>query len=111
MDPRADYDCQACGACCCNSSENAAEGTRWWVEIGERERILSHRKVAQRHVHRDDDGVAHLRMDDRGRCTALRGALGQRVSCAIYEVRPRACRRVEPGSQDCERARRERLIG
>ena len=108
---RADYDCQACGACCCNPLENAAEGSHWWVEIADDERILSLRKVAPRHVHRDADGVPHLRRDDRGRCTALRGKLGDRVRCAIYDSRPRACRREERGSAECARARTERGIG
>ena len=107
----ADYDCQTCGACCCNAADNEAAGVRLWVEVDAEERLLRQRKIKDRHIVRDADGLAHLRMDDQGRSTALRGRLGRDVRCSIYEVRPRACRRVQPGDPDCERARLERGIG
>jgi len=44
------------------------------------------------------------------RCAALSGELGVRVSCTIYALRPADCRRVEPGSKECRRARRERGV-
>jgi len=34
-------------------------------------------------------------------CVALRGQIGTRVRCAIYERRPGACRRFRPGSRGC----------
>ncbi|MBI5792951.1 MAG: YkgJ family cysteine cluster protein [Rhodocyclales bacterium] len=46
------------------------------------------------------------------RCVALRGAIGQSVSCAIYEFRPSACREFAPlaavgrGDEACNDARR-----
>lgn len=39
-------------------------------------------------------------------CAALRGNVGRRVSCSIYERRPEACRGFLPGSRDCLDARR-----
>lgn len=40
------------------------------------------------------------------RCVALRGKVGVRVSCAIYEHRPAACRAFVPGSALCLEARK-----
>jgi uncharacterized protein len=102
------YDCLTCGACCTNPAENRQEGFRDWVEIEPRDVILR-RRAAQRLVVYNQAGVPHLRLDG-DRCAALRGKLGQRVFCAIYEIRPRACRRVEPGSDRCRQYRGEREI-
>ncbi len=104
-----DFDCLACGACCCSPDDNRSEGVSWWVEIGPDERILRQRKTTERYVIRDPEGVAHLRMHDH-RCAALRGKLGQHVHCVIYEARPRACRRVEAGDESCRQYRLERGI-
>lgn len=46
------------------------------------------------------------------RCVALRGTLGNAVSCAIYEFRPSACQEFAPlaalgrGDEACNEARR-----
>jgi len=46
------------------------------------------------------------------RCVALRGIIGESVSCAIYEFRPSACRDFAPlsaigrGNEACNDARR-----
>ena len=46
------------------------------------------------------------------RCIALRGNIGEAVSCAIYELRPEACREFAPlaavgcGDEACTEARR-----
>jgi hypothetical protein len=39
------------------------------------------------------------------RCVALRGALGERVTCAVYAQRPTPCRELEIGDDKCNRAR------
>lgn len=39
------------------------------------------------------------------RCVALKGHVGQRVSCSIYAQRPSPCVDLQPGSEGCERAR------
>ncbi len=99
-------DCLTCGACCTNPAENRREGFRDWVEIHPDELILR-RRAAQRLVVYNAAGVPHLRLDDTDRCAALRGKLGVRVHCAVYEIRPRACHRVEPGDDRCLQYRRE----
>jgi Fe-S-cluster containining protein len=102
-------DCLSCGACCLNAPANQHAGVRAWVEVDADERVLRRARLTKL-WRRDPDGAIHLRLDDRGRCVALRGRLGERVRCSIYEVRPRACRRVQPGDGECRRARREHGI-
>lgn len=53
------------------------------------------------------DGTCRMRGTDHAspRCAALRGKVGERASCGIYEWRPNPCRELEPGSDACERAR------
>ncbi|MBZ0116180.1 MAG: YkgJ family cysteine cluster protein [Sandaracinaceae bacterium] len=101
-------DCTRCGACCVNPRENEAEGVRAWVEVGPREPLLGRRDLVRKLVVTSEDGQAHLRLDVGGRCLALRGALGRKVSCAIYALRPAGCRRVQAGAPDCLRYRAER---
>jgi hypothetical protein len=61
-----------------------------------------------RELHVTEEGVL-TKLDPVGRCVcvALRGAVGQRVSCAIYERRPAECRRLVAGSRECKKARRQ----
>jgi Fe-S-cluster containining protein len=107
---RATYDCTACGACCCNSDENRAEGFRDYVEVRPDEALAGRPELLRRVAVAGADGAIHLRLDPTHRCVALRGPLGRRVACVIYPHRPTACRRVQPGDADCVRARRERGI-
>lgn len=105
------FDCQACGACCCNTDENRAEKYVDYVEITERAPLRKHPALLRRLTVLNAKGERHMRL--RGaeqRCAALQGRLGERVSCSIYELRPAACRRVKPGSRECRRDRRERGI-
>ena len=103
-------DCTRCGACCTNPDENRAEGYSAYVDVTDREALWRHQKLVQRYVTRDADGKAHLKLDAGQRCSALAGKLGKRVRCEIYALRPAPCRRVEAGSDDCHKARRERGI-
>jgi Fe-S-cluster containining protein len=107
----ATLDCQACGACCCNSDENRAEGYPWYVPVDDpRSPLLRKPELVRRYVVADPEGDPHLRLDPSGRCAALLGRLGDEVSCAVYAHRPRACRRVMPGDAACRKARQERGI-
>lgn len=103
-----DLDCQRCGACCTNAKENEKEGRTDYVSVEKTARLLSRPDLVRKHVVMDDRGRAHLRLTPDGRCIALRGALGKKVSCDLYHLRPKACRTVQPGDGDCLRARRER---
>ena len=104
---RSTPDCRACGACCVNLPSNRAEGFSSWVEIEDGDQILDHPDLVSKLVVRDAGGVPHLRLVEGGRCAALSGALGRRVSCRIYGVRPSPCRRVLAGDAFCERYRTE----
>jgi Fe-S-cluster containining protein len=90
-----------------NLPSNQAIGFTSWVEIEDGDPILGHADLVRKLVVLDDDGVPHLRLIDSGRCAALSGAPGRRVSCRIYSVRPTPCRRVQPGDSLCERYRTE----
>jgi hypothetical protein len=105
-----DYDCRICGACCANPEENRAEGVVDWVAVAEDEPLLDDGRLAARLVVTNAAGERHLRLDAGGRCLALRGRIGRRVSCSIYPVRPAGCRRVEPGDERCRQYRRERGV-
>jgi Fe-S-cluster containining protein len=105
------FDCQSCGACCCNTNENRSERYVDYVEVTPRSALLRHPRLLRKLTVLNRDGERHMRL--RGaeqRCVALEGKLGERVSCRIYELRPPACRTVKPGSRECLRDRRERGI-
>jgi len=105
------FDCQACGACCCNTDENRAEKFVDYVEVTPRSALASHSSLLRRLTVLNEKGERHMKL--RGaeqRCVALEGDVGGQVSCAIYDLRPGACRRVQPGSRECRRARRGRGI-
>ena len=106
--PLTQRECTRCGACCCNSPENLAEGVREWVAIAPRDPILAAPALVRRLVVVDDEGEPHLRADEGGRCLALRGRVGAQIECSIYRERPTACRIVEAGSEACLAARRAR---
>ncbi|MFO0748030.1 MAG: YkgJ family cysteine cluster protein [Myxococcota bacterium] len=111
LGPAPKLDCTRCGACCCNTDTNRAEGFIDYVEVLPGD-VLRRRpdlmgKLAVRNVARQ----IHLRLTPDGRCVALEGKLGQSVHCSIYDVRPTVCRRVQPGTEECLNARRERGVG
>lgn len=101
-------DCEHCGACCCNAAENLREGRQDYVPIERGAAILSRSDLVRKLVVIPSSGTPHLRMSSDGRCLALLGAIGRKVSCSIYHHRPRACRTVQPGDGDCLRSRSER---
>lgn len=86
-------DCRTCGACC------------GFVGLSPGDEKIVPRRTLLRVVHDEDVGgeVLERRWDAQGylRCYALRGTIGRRVSCSIYQRRPQACREAEPGSDWC----------
>ncbi len=97
--------CQACGACCASFrvsfpcyEVDAAPGGRVPEALVE---SVGHDLVCMR-------GTA----SSPSRCVALRGTIGEAVSCAIYEFRPVVCREFAPlaavghGDEACDAARR-----
>ena len=105
------YDCQSCGACCCNTDENRAERYVDYVQVTARSPLSKQPALLRKLTVLNDKGERHMRLVGREqRCAALSGELGARVSCTIYQLRPAACRRVQPGSKECKRDRLERGI-
>lgn len=102
------YDCQRCGACCVNLSDNQREGFHSYVEVERGDALLADAQLVKRFVVLDAAGVPHLRLDPSGRCAALKGPLGRRVRCTIYHDRPSPCRRVQAGSELCLTYRRDK---
>jgi Fe-S-cluster containining protein len=95
------YDCRACGACCTPEFPSPV-----YVGVVAADLARLTRRWRERHV--ATDGVL-TRLDPAGHCVcvALRGTVGRRVSCGIYERRPDECRRLEAGSRACRKARRQ----
>jgi Fe-S-cluster containining protein len=105
------FDCQSCGACCCNTDENRAEAYVDYVQITRRTPLTQHPRLLRKLTVVNAQGERHMRLrGSEQRCVALEGKLGRHVSCSIYELRPSACRAVKPGSRECRRDRRERGI-
>src|SRR3954469_5767443 len=103
-----ELDCMRCGACCVNSEENRGEGYLDYVAIEPRALLRKKPELMRRFTVENEHGEAHLRLHREQRCTALRGTLGRRVRCEIYELRRAGCRRVTAGSKACLLARKER---
>jgi Fe-S-cluster containining protein len=103
------YDCTRCGACCFNPPENVAEGFAGYIEVEPRDSLRQRPELLARYV-REHEGTLHLRLLADGRCMALSGRAGRKVSCRIYHVRPSPCRRVQAGSELCQRYRREQGV-
>lgn len=102
------FDCQSCGACCCNTARNRADGTADYVEITREDRLLREDRARLKALAvKNADGVWHMRLvGEEQRCVALQGELGVDVACGIYGLRPRGCRVVTAGDDECLRARR-----
>jgi Fe-S-cluster containining protein len=102
---KASHDCTRCGACCFNPPENVREGYVDYIEVAPRDELRQRADLVRRYAV-EREGRLHLRILDDQRCIALAGSLGRRVRCTIYHVRPSPCRRVQAGSELCDRYRR-----
>jgi Fe-S-cluster containining protein len=107
---RKDYDCQRCGACCYNPDENRVTGYVDYIEVRPADALWKRPRLFRRLAVFNEQGEAHMKLNRDQRCVALRGRLGRAVECSIYADRPRGCRRVEPGTESCLKARRERGV-
>ncbi|HTZ40192.1 MAG TPA: YkgJ family cysteine cluster protein [Syntrophales bacterium] len=82
--------CKLCGACCIGYRASfywaeADDATKGGVPVRMTIRVGLFRRA--------------MRRDTDGRCIALHGAPGHRVSCTIYTRRPSVCRNFEPAWQ------------
>ena len=74
------FDCQSCGACCCNTDENRAERYVDYVEVTARSALSRHPRLLHRLTVINDEGERHMKLRGRDqRCIALEGTLGTDV--------------------------------
>lgn len=91
-------ECLSCGACC----------------FGRHDRYIAlfpedlSRGIPEHAVNRIE-GRSYMRMQD-GHCAQLTLTESGALACAIYEVRPSACRAFRAGSFECGRSRAHRLV-
>ena len=82
--------CMLCGACCIGY-----RASFYWAEADD----TTDGGVPARMTVRVGAFRRTMRRDRDGRCIALHGTPGRRVSCAIYTRRPSVCRDFEPAWQ------------
>lgn len=87
--------CQACGACCASFRVSF-----YWAEAATN-------AIPQELTEQVNATVSCMAGTNSKtpRCGALQGTVGQDLSCRIYPQRPSPCREVQPGDEQCNRAR------
>ena len=90
--PIADFDCQACGACCATSAD-------WPRFSTEDDATLD--AIPEALVAADLSGMRC----EGDRCAALAGEVGKHTACTIHALRPDVCRACMPGDPECVMAR------
>jgi Fe-S-cluster containining protein len=93
-------DCRSCGACC--GPPYPADS---YIDLTPLDLARLSRGDRRHLAEGNAPALATAVTDDGVVCSALRGRIGTRVRCTIYERRPDACRRFEPGSRGCRRMR------
>jgi len=103
-----DYDCVRCGACCV-SDYDAVD----YVHLNQDDLNRLDPDEYDFYVYTDATyGRTQCSMQtardsqDNCRCKALEGTVGKQVSCAIYDRRPKVCRRFAAESFACDSARK-----
>lgn len=96
-----EFDCRTCGACCTPEVK-----LPFYVGLEEADLLRLTPAFRARNTAR---ASLLTKLDPVGNCVcvALRGTVGRRVSCNIYDRRPSACRTLEMGSAECRKARRQ----
>ncbi len=95
------FDCLRCGACCAPPDDRTS-----YVDLTARD--LRRLGAARADLVVRGEGFTRLstaHRTDGTRCIALDGRIGRRVTCRIYDDRPRGCRAFRPGSRVCRIAR------
>ena len=116
--------CETCGACCVyfhKGEENDNNSSLWAVPINPSFDEVPHKfvQIGRRMTICDsaedaDKGISYettkFVRPNGLKCSALRGKVGDRVSCRIYDKRPPVCRNFESGSDRCIEARNSELV-
>jgi Fe-S-cluster containining protein len=97
-------DCQSCGACCAHFRVSF-----YW---GETDSALGGTVPTLLTIPIHSIYVAMRGTDQHpSHCVALRGKVGEQVSCGIYEQRSSTCKEVIAGDEQCNKARRAYNLG
>lgn len=96
-----ELDCRTCGACCVSPYEQ--EG---WADVTyeDKQRLSPY---AQQLLTVCGDAIETKASEFGCACVFLRGTPGKRVSCGIYETRPRVCAGFKVGGTDCKYMREQ----
>ena len=88
--------CQSCGACCA-----------YYKTVGVDSDDDNFQFLFENGFIEDDAPNESYKMkaDQNSRCVALRGVIGEKVECSIYENRPLGCREYVAGAGSCQIAR------
>jgi Fe-S-cluster containining protein len=102
-----EFDCQTCGACCVAERDDPTYPYVSPADVRRSPPRFVRLHVINEHIATTParQRVGPLRGTTACTCAALRGSVGHRVSCSIYEHRPDVCRAFEPGSSACLAAR------
>lgn len=112
MNATLQFDCRACGACCWKRKDDSFGVA---TVLNSDAAFMGPRRVRLHVVQGETRAVWREQRTGalKGRsalvCSALRGSLLSRCSCAIYEVRPLVCSEFKPGSRRCKEARSDLL--
>ena len=83
--------CITCGACCSYTDPK-------WIEVsGEDRKRLNNDDL----IESGDVESYAMKQTKQGKCVALQGKIGVKVSCSVYPNRPQVCCDVMPGSNKC----------
>lgn len=96
MTEPAEYNCEACGACCRCFPIFASQ-----TDAGREPRILNETRKLEPHLATSDKAYQMFPLPFHSTCVFLRDD----QLCQIYETRPDVCRRFEAGSAQCIEAR------
>ncbi|WP_158585593.1 YkgJ family cysteine cluster protein [Pseudooceanicola sediminis] len=91
------YDCVACGACCFGGHDKYIQ-----LFAEDLDRGLPDRAVVTL------EGKTYMKMEG-GHCAQLIPLPGGGLACAVYSMRPTACRAFRAGSFECGRSRHHRM--
>lgn len=100
--------CNKCGICCVTNLEYGRGG---FVQVSPEDQERMPSKYRLTVVQESSPGQARLGTKARSRgwqrCVALKGIVGMRTRCGMYEDRPTLCRTFRRGGEAClqERAR------
>jgi Fe-S-cluster containining protein len=119
-----EYDCQSCGACCSHFFDEYLSdlelpgicgkglliANKDVSKIPAKLVVIDIVRLHDTKVTLQESWLRGKRVTGRWQCRALKGTIGEKCSCSIYDVRPKLCREFEPGSQGCLVAR-DALLG